>query len=158
MRGRTPQPPTSPSYPEPTSSEHSTDYHDTEYDFDGFGVDEDEQTDGEPLIVVQEMFTCLRDGCDAAEYKRHLYTTESASDELLTVIEYAAEYENDVYVWENVEVVDYDEVPILTVEVGEDTFGYMYPEDTVSDGDLSGPCYGREEPSVDVDAYRYDDL
>lgn len=170
-RNQVPDPSWKSGPPEPNHhhSEHAIDPEPAGYDFDGFGRDEMEEVDGEALVTIQEAYSCHRDGCDAMPRKRHLYTSLEASTWLHKACERAGHGGLDVeptyndewselaveYFAMNATIVDYDHVPIVGVEFGEDTFGYVYPEVTKED-DFSGSCYGRSEPNPDVNAHRYD--
>jgi len=46
------------------------------------------------------------------------------------------------YVAQHVTIVDYDEVPVLTIEFDEHSFGYWYPETTEDRGNAGGECHG----------------
>ena len=139
-----------PTYSKPTDSEHALDVEPAGIDIDGVGVDEAEAVDGTPICATFEAFMCLRDGCDADEQRRHVYTMNDVSDEQRDAVVDQIEWtddptDDDVAEWiaTSVEVVDYDEAPVL----GEDDVGlYIQAEATFTD-DAHGPCYGHEEPS-----------
>jgi len=106
-------------------------------DWDGFGVDEAERVNGEPLTAIQEVQVCHREGCDATRTRRLLFTTEYLTDEELAALREVAEYDIGEYVWDNGERVDAE-----TIEV--DSVG-ITGEDTVVD-EPPNVCHGRPEP------------
>lgn len=144
----TPSPPTSPPGPKHTHSDHRLN-EEPILDFDGPGRDEAEMVDSPITVVVRERFTCRREGCDANGGHNHLYTLDGLSDELRSAVEYASndDYEEAEveYVAMNATIVDYDEQPILGIEFGDDTFGYVYPDESVSKGRIGGECHGQPE-------------
>lgn len=153
-RKPTPSPPTNPPEPRYTHSDHDIHPEGAVYDHDGPSRKQQERM-GSPICnVVIEMNPCGRDGCDAAVKKNHLYTVDSMSDELEAAVRYAADVERwgedalGEYVAQHVTIVDYDEVPVLTVEFGESTFGYWYPETTDDRGDARGECHGRVDEAT----------
>lgn len=159
MRGRLSDPSwkSGPKEPEPSASEHAI--HPEDFgagDWDGFGKSEAEQVEGVPLVTVQEVATCSRDGCDAAHKRRLLFTTHTLTEEEERALRDSAFEVSDSalaeYVWEHGERVD-----IETIEVpveGGDAIGVSV-ETTVED-EANGACYGRVEPDPDVHAHRYD--
>lgn len=151
-RKPTPNPPINPPEPQYTHSEHSLS--EPIFDHDGPSVNQQERMDSPILHVVIEYTACSRDGCEAAVKDNHLYTVESMSEELEAAVRHAADVERwgedalGEYVAQNVEVVDYDEVPVLTVKFGDDSFGYWYPEETETRDDASGACHGRVDEAT----------
>jgi len=151
-----------PSRNEPTDSEHAIDPEPVNYDHDGVGRDEAERVDGEPLCAVREAYVCCRDGCDATPQKSHVYALTDVSKRVRKAASHAIEHtdnpsDEDVveYLATHVTTVDYDEGPILAFEFGEETLGSLHAHFTNASG-FSGPCYGRAEPSPDINAHRYD--
>jgi hypothetical protein len=156
MRGRLPDPSwkSGPKEPKPTSSEHAIhpeDFGGAPADWDGFGVNEAEQVEGVPLIVLMESATCSRDGCDASHSRRLLFTTHTLTDEGEAALRRHASLSTDEgiaeHVWEEGERVD-----VETIEV--DGIGISV-EQTIED-EPHGSCYGRVEPDPDINAHRYD--
>lgn len=122
----------------PSSSEHALHPSSSGHDFDGFGQDESEMVDGEPLIAIQECRQCARDGCDAREKRRLLFTTEPLSDAEKQALDIARGHDSrSAHVHKNAERVDYE-----TIEVGGTT---ITAEEIVTD-EAKGSCYGRVEP------------
>ena len=126
------------------------------HDLNGVGRKEAEQIEGEPLMAVREAFVCSREGCDADPSVTYLYGERGVSRRVRQACGWATDpdwwYE---YFCEHCEIVDWDGGPILGVRFGDDTLGYVTPQTTIEDG-FGGACYGRSEPSPDVNAYRYD--
>lgn len=150
-----------PTRPEPTASDHAIDP-EPAYDHDGVGRKEAERVDGEALCAVREAYVCHRDGCDVDARKDHVYALTDVSADVREDARVAIDYTDDPttedvieYLATNATIVDYDEVPILGFEFGDDERGYVYPHFTDESG-FGGPCYGRVEPSPDVNAHRYD--
>ena len=142
-----------PTYPEPTASDHAIhpeDFGHSGGDWDGFGVNEAEMVEGVPLVAVQEVATCSRDGCDATHKRRLLFTTHTLTDEEEATLRANAYDTSDEslaeYVHEEGERVD-----IETIEI--DGIGVSV-EETV-ENEAEGPCYGRVEPEPDINAHRY---
>lgn len=139
-----------PREPRPTDSEHAIFPEDFahEFDFDGFGADEVEQVDGEPLITIQEVAVCARDGCDAAHRRRLLFTTEPISDAEKHALELASGVDEPAaYVHEHAERIDLETIDVNDISI---------TAEKIIEDEPSGPCYGRHEPEPDIDAYRYD--
>jgi hypothetical protein len=142
-----------PTYDTPTDSEHALDVESGAIDIDGVGVDEAEQVDGTPICTTMESFSCLRDGCDATERRRHVYVLEDVSDTVVAEISEQIDWVSDKtiptdddiveYIAENVKVVDYDESPVLGF--GQKFDLYLPARLTITD-EAHGPCYGHEEP------------
>jgi len=158
MRGRTfggrptPQPATNPPEPSHSHSEHRLG-HDPIFDIDGPSVSEDEAVDGPVACVIREVFTCRRDGCEASDDKRHIYALNDFSERVQQSINYASNDEYDEaeveYAAMNVDVVDHDgEYPIVGIQFGDDTLGYLYPTETMRDDDTGGECYGHEDEAT----------
>lgn len=139
-----------PREPSPTDSEHAIFPEDFEHnptDWDGFGVDEAEMVEGEPLVALQEVAVCTRDGCDATHKRRLLFTTEPLSDAEERALDIVSGVdEKGVYVVENGERIDME-----TIRVDDTTI----TAEMVIENEPSGPCYGHEEPEPDVNAHRY---
>jgi hypothetical protein len=137
----------------PNSSDHAIDPHDfgETYDLDGFGVDEAEIVEGTPLVTIQEASFCSRDGCDAAHWRRFLFTTEGLDDDKENRLRQSVGCEDDEslaeYVFDNAERVNIDAIEVDGITIAA--------ERTVED-EATGGCYGRVEPSPNVDAHRYD--
>jgi hypothetical protein len=140
-----------PTHPEPTSSDHAIapeDFGCGGFDFDGFGVDEAEQVEGEPLVVIMEQAVCSRDGCDAAHERRLLFTTQPLSDfEKFALGSLSAPDTPAVYVHEHAERVGPE---TIEVHVENDNYGaemdvQITAERTIED-EATGSCYGRVEP------------
>lgn len=140
-----------PTYPEPTSDEHALDCEPSGSDWDGFGKSEAEDVEGEPLVALQEYYSCHRDHCDEGMTRRLLFTTYYLTDEAEEALREAAPHDLGEYVWDKGERVDVDtiEVPVEGGVIG------VTVEKTIED-DALGPCYGHEEPEPDLEAYRYD--
>jgi hypothetical protein len=142
-----------PTEPEPSASEHAIHPEDfgSGFDFDGFGVDEAEQVEGEPLVTIQEVATCSRDGCDAAHRRRLLFTTHTLTDAEEDALHRDAGLSDGAvlaeYVHEHAERVD-----VETIEVDGT---HITAEQTIED-EPHGACYGRVEPEPDVHAHKYD--
>lgn len=143
-----------PTEPKPTSSSHAIapeDFAHAPFDFDGFGRDEAEAVDGEPLIVIRERVECRREGCDAAHSRSMLFTTHTLGDDDETRLRRDSSLSADAalaeHVWEHAERVDVDTIDVNGVTIT--------PERIIED-EASGPCYGRVEPEPDVHAHRYD--
>jgi len=140
-----------PAYDKPTDSEHALDIEPAGIDIDGVGVDEAEQLDGTPLIATFEMFTCMRDMCDAGEKRRHVYALEDVPDDVKAAARDDIPWTDEPtdedlveYIATRVQVVDYDEGPVLGYDDGSEL--YLPPRLTITD-EAHGPCYGHEEPS-----------
>jgi hypothetical protein len=140
-----------PTYDKPTDSEHALDIEPAGIDIDGVGVDEAEQVDGTPLVATFETFSCLRDGCDEAEKRRHVYVLEDVPDHEVQIIKSLIGWtddptEDDVidYIATHLDVIDYDEAPVVGFDDESDV--YLTPRLTITD-EAHGPCYGHEEPS-----------
>jgi len=135
----------------PTASEHAIapeDFGHSKADWDGFSVDEDEHTDGEPLVALQESVECRRDGCDASHTRRLLFTTNTLSDAEKHALDIASGSDTVA------ELVTFE-----GERVGPDTIsvnGIKITPETKMENPPSGECYGRAEPSPNVDAHRYD--
>jgi len=139
-----------PTYSDPTDSEHALDVEPAGIDIDGVGVDEAEKVDGTPICTTQEKFTCMRDMCDESEKRRHIYVLEDVSDTVIAEVRAEIDWTDDPtdedlveYIATNVNVVDYDESPVLG-------FGQMFdlhlPARLTITDEARGPCYGHEEP------------
>lgn len=133
------------------------------FDLDGFGREEVELVEGEPLVTVMEAWYCSREGCDEYLQRRHLYTLQNVEDRTMQILRHAVPYEISEYIWDKAIIVDYDETPILGVYLGDDDvdnvagrpghmnwnnpncIGYIYPERTVTD-EPTTTCHGRTEP------------
>lgn len=144
-----------PTYPEPTSSDHDiwSDEPSGE-DFDGFGVNEAKSVDGEPLLAIQEVHNCGRDGCDAQLMRRHLFTTEDLTPTEEVALRGVAGDSVELmanYVFENAERIDID---AIEVPLEEGTL-IINAEQCIEDAPR-GDCFGHKEPEPDIDAYRYD--
>jgi hypothetical protein len=130
-----------PSNPEPTSSEHAIhpeDFGQSSADWDGFGVDEAEQVEGEPLVALQEVATCTRDGCDATHKRRLLFTTHTLTDEEEARLHRHSEPHGlNVYVHDHGERVD-----IETIEVD----GISITVEEIIENEPQRACYGHVEP------------
>lgn len=163
LNGRSnPSPPTNPPEPKPTSSEHDMLLEDAVYDHDGPSVSQQEQADSSILHVITEHVACRRDGCDAAHTVDYLYTMADVSRRLEDAVRGAvrrrehASWADDhseaelmaEYVATHAVIVDYDEGPVLGVEIGEDILGYWTHSDTDHRRDASGPCYGHVDEAT----------
>lgn len=139
MRGSTPTRRTAPTEQTPTDSEH--DIHESDFvdaDWDGFGIDEAESVDGEPLVALHESAECARDGCDAAHTRRILFTTEALSDDEKRALDAVSGPDDPRdYVWEHGE-----RVGPRTIEVD----GTKITAERTIENEPLGPCYGHEEP------------
>ena len=149
---RTPSPPTNPPEPSHSHSEHRMS-HEPVFDIDGPSVSEDEAVDGPVACVIREVFTCRRDGCEASDSRRHIYALNDFSERVQKAISHASsdKYDNaDVeYAAMNVDVVDHDgEYPIVGVQFGDHTLGYLYPAETMRDDNTGGQCYGRVDEAT----------
>jgi len=140
-----------PTYNDPTDSEHALDVETAGIDIDGVGVDEDEKVDGTPICTTQEMFTCMRDMCDESAKKRHIYVLEDVSDAVIAEVRAEIDWADDPtdedlveYIATNVDVVDYDEAPVLGFDDGGDGGIYLKPRLTITD-EAHGPCYGEAD-------------
>lgn len=132
-----------PTHPKPTSDEHSLSEEPYGSDMDGFGRDEEKAVDGEPLLAIQEAFGCVRDGCDAAEKRRILFTTDPLSDDERDALRKASGVnEPSVHVFENAERVGPNAIDV-SVDNGEPI--HIPAEETVVD-EATGPCFGHVEP------------
>jgi len=161
-RKNTPNPPINPPERSAAAGEHRLG--EPVFDHDGPSVRQEEEADSPIMHVVIEYTGCRRDGCDAADRVNHLYTMDGMSDDLKRCVRRAAEFEamfdsadmqqfsrEDLmaeYVADNAELADYDEVPILTVRFGEDTYGYWYPTTQDVREEASGSCYGRVDEAT----------
>lgn len=140
-----------PTYNDATDSEHALDAQSTAIDIDGVGVDEAEKVDGTPICTTQEKFTCMRDMCDESEKRRHIYVLEDVAAERLSEIRAEIDWTDEPtdedlveYIATNVEVVDYDEAPILGFDDGSEDDIYLTPRLTITDK-AHGPCYGEAD-------------
>lgn len=143
MRRRTPQPPTNPPEPSPSSSEHE--FEPPHCELDGVGSDADVD---EPLVSVWETSSCFRDGCDAQRQYCYSFDYTDADDRTQQIIRETVR-RSDVYdsgaqyAAEHAEMVDYDDGPVVAIRVGDDTVGYIYPHYADNNSShASGPCYG----------------
>lgn len=127
-----------PTHPEPTSSEHAIDPQPTDHDVDGFGVDEAEMVEGEPLIALQESHGCGREGCDATHTHRILFTTDTLNEAEMARLDWLrGTDELSSYVYDNHERVDQETI---------DVDGIQITAETIETDEATGPCYGIEEP------------
>jgi hypothetical protein len=147
---------------EPTDSEHAIAPEPAGYDIDGVGTSEAERVRGESLCAVREAYSCRREGCDTDPSKSHVYSLTDVSERVQQAARYAISHTDDPttrdvieYLATHATVVDYEANPALGFTFGDETFGRVFPQLTTQSG-FSGPCYGRNEPSPDVHAYRYD--
>lgn len=140
-----------PTYPEPTSSEHAIDPMPNGHDIDGVGVNEAERIDGEALCAVREAYSCSREGCDTSPRKDHVYALSDVSERTLQIVRYAHPFDEPLaeeiveFLATRVEVMDYDDAPVIAFRIGDQLVGYVYPSFTIEEG-FDGPCYGRVEP------------
>jgi hypothetical protein len=164
MRGQLSDPAwkSGPKEQKPTSSEHAIhpeDFGHSRADWDGFGKAEAESVEGVPLVALQEMATCSRDGCDAAHKRRLLFTTHTLTEEEERALRDSAfdvvrpedapqsadsETRHEVsdsalaeYVHEEGERVDAE-----TIEVD----GIGISAERIADDEPMGACYGHVEP------------
>lgn len=125
----------------PTSDEHAIhpeDFGHARADWDGFGKEEAESVEGVPLVALQEMATCSRDGCDAAHKRRLLFTTQPLSDAEKHALDIVSgPDEPGVYVHEHGERVGPE-----TIEV-DDT---QITAERIIEDEPHGACYGHVEP------------
>lgn len=135
-----------PTYSDPTDSEHALDIEPAGIDIDGVGVDEAKKVDGTPICITQEKFMCMRDMCDESAKKRHIYALEDVSDTVIAEVRDEVDWTDDPtdedlveYIATNVEVVDYDEGPVLGF--GQTFDLHLPPRLTITD-EAHGPCYG----------------
>jgi hypothetical protein len=132
-----------PTYQEPTDSEHDIrpeDFGSGGFDFDGFGVDEAEQVEGDPLIVIQESATCSRDGCDATHTRRLLFTTQPLSDAEEHALDIVSGGEPSAYVWDQAERVGPESIQVDETRITAETVV------TSGNYESKGSCYGGVEP------------
>lgn len=115
-----------PSYDEPTSDEHEFEHGQSKnVDWDGFGVDEVEEVDGEPLVVIHTHSSCMRAGCDATMTQRHLFTTKPLHQDKVELLQSASgRDEIGVYVSEHAELVGPNTIEI-PIEPGIDNVDPM---------------------------------
>lgn len=126
-----------PTYPEPTSDTHFISEESQGYVWDGFGQDEAEQVEGEPVVVVHERYSCSRDNCDEAETRRLLFTTWTLTDSEMSHIESHVDVPLSEFVYEFGERVDEE---TIEVEVSGRTIGISV-EETITH-EAVGKCYG----------------
>jgi hypothetical protein len=138
-----------PTYDKATDSEHALDIEPAGIDIDGVGVDEAERVDGTPLVATFETFSCRRDMCDESEKRRHVYTLESVSDDVKAAARDDIPWTDEPtdedlveYIATRVQVVDYDEGPVLGFDDGSEL--YITPTLTITDK-AHGPCYGEAD-------------
>lgn len=134
----------------PTATDHAITEEDFAhaFDFDGFGVNEAEMVDGEPLVAIRESVECHRDGCDAVHRRSLLFTTKPLSDDEKHALRIVSGVDTPAaYVAHNAERAD-----VETIEVD----GTAITAEKIVENEPSGSCFGLSEPSPDVDAYRYD--
>jgi hypothetical protein len=141
-----------PTYDKPTDSEHALDVEPAGIDIDGVGVNEAEKVDGTPICTTMEMFSCMRDMCDKTEKRRHIYVLEDVAAERLSEVRAEIDWTDEPtdedlmdYIATNVDVVDYDEAPVLGFNNGGEEDIYLTPRLTITD-EAHGACYGHEEP------------
>jgi hypothetical protein len=144
--GRTPSPPTNPPEPKHSHAEHRLTF---EWcaDIDGYGVEEIEKVDGEPLCVVRAVRGCRRDGCERQEVGKHFFTLEDVPADAQCF----CDRENTDVVEEcamNAVIEGWnDEYPQLAIVMG-DTLSEPFGASKHSFDRASGECHGRpEEPS-----------
>lgn len=159
-RKNTPNPPINPPERSVTADEHELD--EAVFDHDGPSVQQEEDSDSMVMHVVREYTACVRDGCEAAHKVDHLYTMDGMSDDLKRCVRRAAvlevtfagveDFDNEEvmceYIAQNVEIVDYDEVPVLAVQFGDDSLGYWYPTTQDVREEASGACYGHVDEAT----------
>jgi len=146
--------------PEPTHShsEHAI-YEDDEapYDIDGFGVDEVEMVEGEPLVTIQERRTCHRDGCDASHVRRLLFTTEGLTDAQQRRLErHSGADDLAAYAHERAERIDVETIRVKLSGESPDSVENSSDDESVDGIPISaeriveeepvGQCNGRPEP------------
>lgn len=144
-RGTIPDPSwkSGPTYPEPTASEHAIDPQPDGADFDGFGVDEAERVEGEPLVAIQEVHYCARDGCDEGLIRRRLFTTYYLTHEEEEALRDTAGCELAEYVWEHAERTD-----VETVKIPIDGGPLYITEETSVEDQPHGECYGHVDEAT----------
>jgi hypothetical protein len=152
--GRTPEPPINPPERKPSASEHHLS--EPSYDHDGPSVKQQEQMDSPILHVITEHYSCVRDGCDAAETRDYLYTMDGMSDRLQAAVRGAVRrrehgsWADDCdetelmaeYVATHAEIVDYDDGPVLDIDIGGHKLGYWTHDRCDERRTASGQCYG----------------
>lgn len=129
-----------PTHKEPNSSEHaihSEDFGSGGFDFDGFGVDEAESVEGEPLVTIMEMAVCSRDGCEAVHTRRLLFTTQPLSEDEKYALDAVSGGEVGAYAFDHAERVGPE-----SIEIG----GTQITAERIIENEPEGQCCGRVEP------------
>lgn len=114
-----------------------------EGDIDGFGRNEIEEIDGEPLITIQEAAWCGRDGCEAVHTRRLLFTTDPLTDDEVSRLTEAADPDElGAYAWEHATRIDRDMIEIAM----DDGENITVVNETVIEEEPSSTCHGEPHP------------
>jgi hypothetical protein len=129
-----------PTYGEPTSTEHAISPEDfgQHFDLDGFGRDEAEMVDGDPLVAIQEVAQCSREGCEAAHRRRLLFTTQPLSEKAQYVLRTVSGPDGpSAYAFDHATRVGPETIQVGSMEI---------QAEHIVDDEPTGACHGTVQP------------